>query len=752
MADISLYNVDPSTATGVQEYLGHVRNAVDSIEGINHHYIRQGGELDTIVIGGIEYQGTTFWNIDEQLVVGWRANRGRWRWIVIAETVTDNDDAHYDSVGHFDPDGYYHVTYDMHSTALEYRKSTVTVQSGSAMAFGSEISMLGTNETAITYPMFFRYAGSLYFYFRADDGSSDADLYFYKYNHATETWAAAPGTIAGRLVNGDASGDVPYYGIPQTDGTTLWFICTWRTSQLSESYHDPSVWKYNGTNFLKPDGTAQTVPITLANVTILDDTTDAEGVTVYPKITVDVDGRPHVLYNKTVTAVVTSYHGVYSGGSWTYNTLPVGRDVTNYDIVVDDDLVAYIIHRDASDFKLKQFKSGANSYASWTTETIYNSAISSTVNWQPRHDLEAWRLLRRYEVMLPDPTTSVGQRLNVSAHWKLNEASGTRLPTHGSTATFNLTASASSPTATTGKIGDAARFELASTQHLLLSDNASISPTGSFSFSFWVRLTTINANNHILSKFNTAGNRSWLFGCNSGTPNNFSWSVYPDGTNSINCTTVSPVDPQTNTWYHIVCVADVTNDETRLYVDGVERATNTNLTGISAHDNGSQFRLGGTQSTAAFLNGDMDDVAFYTRALTDADVVFLYNGGSGRPFEDYDRRFPVIYSHGSTATVNEDEGNTVSIDVEYYGDITELNPQLSGTDAANYNVTNNSDGTVTINGVGPAEPGTETFTLTLSNEAVGSDTVDFTVEIAAVGGGEETAPNNKMSIKMGMGI
>ena len=80
----------------------------------------------------------------------------------------------------------------------------------------------------------------------------------------------------------------------------------------------------------------------------------------------------------------------------------------------------------------------------------------------------------------------------------------------------------------------------------------------------------------------------------------------------------------TNTWYHIVITEDGTN--IRLYIDGDWKATTTST----------EISLGGTTMLGSrythnqdYLDGTMDEVGIWERALTSAEITQLYNGGTG---------------------------------------------------------------------------------------------------------------------------
>jgi len=78
-----------------------------------------------------------------------------------------------------------------------------------------------------------------------------------------------------------------------------------------------------------------------------------------------------------------------------------------------------------------------------------------------------------------------------------------------------------------------------------------------------------------------------------------------------------------NTWYHLAMTYDGSN--LRIYVNGVLGATDA----LSQANNGTAsatLKIGRLGSYAGvFMNGKIDDVRYYSRALSDAEMITLYN-------------------------------------------------------------------------------------------------------------------------------
>jgi len=94
-----------------------------------------------------------------------------------------------------------------------------------------------------------------------------------------------------------------------------------------------------------------------------------------------------------------------------------------------------------------------------------------------------------------------------------------------------------------------------------------------------------------------------------------------------------------NTWYHISCTVD--SGTSKLFVNGVYRATNTSIATLSATA-GDDLSIGtdnGNGMSAFQFHGDVDEVAIFNTALSDGgglsigdtaggDIATLYNSGT----------------------------------------------------------------------------------------------------------------------------
>lgn len=216
------------------------------------------------------------------------------------------------------------------------------------------------------------------------------------------------------------------------------------------------------------------------------------------------------------------------------------------------------------------------------------------------------------------------------SYWALDEASGTRNDSHGSNhLTDNATVAG-----TTGKISNAADFEAGNSEYLSLASNADVQ-TGDIDFTFaaWVNLESAAGLRTILSKFNNTSNlREYLLDY-SATTSRFRFTVSSNGTSTTTVSADNFGAASLATWYFVVAWHDATANTINIQV-------NNGTPNSAAHTGGvftgsAAFRIGAAVASGgapAYFDGLIDEVAFWKRALTDAERTDLYNSGSGRNY------------------------------------------------------------------------------------------------------------------------
>jgi hypothetical protein len=197
----------------------------------------------------------------------------------------------------------------------------------------------------------------------------------------------------------------------------------------------------------------------------------------------------------------------------------------------------------------------------------------------------------------------------LAAYYRLGEASGDAADSSGNARTLTQHGGVGSAA---GKLGNARSFAAASGQYLFRG--APFWTSGQFGVSLWLWLTTPSAPQFVWQQDGTP----------LGPPPELVVAAGVPQFTAGDSNSVSGPAPAAQTWVHLVCVYDGAG--IRLYRDGSLAGS---LNGAAADFTGaSAFYLGASAGTAA-LDGRLDEVAVYSRALTAAEVLRLYNGGAG---------------------------------------------------------------------------------------------------------------------------
>lgn len=209
------------------------------------------------------------------------------------------------------------------------------------------------------------------------------------------------------------------------------------------------------------------------------------------------------------------------------------------------------------------------------------------------------------------------------AHWKLNEASGTRNDSHGA----NHLTDNNTVLSAAGKIGDGADFESTNSEYLSIADNADVSLGADvdFTWAMWFKPES------------TAAQRG-LIGKRSGTaPGNAEYRIehssagvlqFIVGNGTTGATLTSTTTFSAGTWYFIVCWHDSVAN--KLFVQVNNGTPDEVAWSGGTQDTSSGLEIGRLPTSAGTaLDGVLDSVSFWKRALTSDERTALYGSGSG---------------------------------------------------------------------------------------------------------------------------
>jgi len=217
---------------------------------------------------------------------------------------------------------------------------------------------------------------------------------------------------------------------------------------------------------------------------------------------------------------------------------------------------------------------------------------------------------------------------NMVSHWKLDEASGDAIDSHGS----NTLAAINAPGSAAGKINTSRSFN-GSNQQFSIASNASLQ-TGDIDFSIacWCYLSSKAARQHAFTRWDFTNNRrEWRLyysAADVGQVDRMLFAVSSNGQagTAVNLVASSFGSPPTNTWFFCVAWHDSVANTLNIQIDNgtVDSMSHSAgvYSGISTLNIGSAFG-------ADWWNGRVDEVSFAKRIWTSDERTDLYNNGIG---------------------------------------------------------------------------------------------------------------------------
>ena len=159
------------------------------------------------------------------------------------------------------------------------------------------------------------------------------------------------------------------------------------------------------------------------------------------------------------------------------------------------------------------------------------------------------------------------------------------------------------------------------------SSFAFVQNTGKFTFEGWIRLDNPDAlrEQTIAANIFSPADKGFYFGVvNSGGQHQLQAALGRGGTLIIDSR--SPQGVITAGWHHLAATGNGAN--VTFYVDGVSHAGSGTMTALSSGDATRRVDLG-WDGVGSYLGGQIDELAIYTRALTESQIRAIYNAGSG---------------------------------------------------------------------------------------------------------------------------
>ena len=206
------------------------------------------------------------------------------------------------------------------------------------------------------------------------------------------------------------------------------------------------------------------------------------------------------------------------------------------------------------------------------------------------------------------------------AYWKLDEASGVRIDSHGA----NNLSDNNTVTQAAGKLGNAAKFTAANSEYLSHADNADLSMGAGvrMTITAWVYLDSRTGTEETIAGKRDIGSLEYSLRVDAS--NQFSFFVSSNGSTASVVTADASV---LSTWYFVVAWYDGTNINLQIN-NGTVHST---AFSTDVFNGTSTFRIGNYDngSPTEMWDGRIDSVSLWKRVLTPSERTAIYNAGDG---------------------------------------------------------------------------------------------------------------------------
>jgi putative BNR repeat neuraminidase len=257
-------------------------------------------------------QFAAFYDADRQMTIAARTlDSKEWRLVRLPTAVVW--DSHNSVTMAVDDAGCLHVSGNMHCVPLIYFRTKKPWDIGT---FEQVPAMVGREENKCTYPRFFRGADNELIYTYRIGSSGNGNQIYNKYDVKSRTWSRLLDTP---LLDGE--GKMNAYMQGPTRGPDGWFhlVWVWRDTPDCATNHDVSYARSKDlAHWMKSDGTALTLPMTLANSEIVDPVPPGGGViNGNTRLGFDAEQRPIISYHKYDADGHTQIHNArLEDGAW----------------------------------------------------------------------------------------------------------------------------------------------------------------------------------------------------------------------------------------------------------------------------------------------------------------------------------------------------------------------------------------------------------------------------------------------------
>ena len=175
--------------------------------------------------------------------------------------------------------------------------------------------------------------------------------------------------------------------------------------------------------------------------------------------------------------------------------------------------------------------------------------------------------------------------------------------------------------------GYSMNFDAGDSDYIEIPNNSSLQFSDQLTFSCWVKADNVSGTNTILDKYwlnATENKRSYMLRITSTTIRLSLGST--DGSSSTEYRSATTLS--NDIWYNIITIFNGTDDEVNIYINGISDANNPHTKSDTICSNTQPLRIGAGYNLLNYFDGIISNVAVWNRAITQDEILRVYNGGS----------------------------------------------------------------------------------------------------------------------------
>lgn len=363
--------------------------------------------------GNIQY--ISYYDTDGFLTLGKRKLTDS-RWTLQRTQYRGNvADAHNVISMAIDGNGYLHLAFDHHGNQLNYCRSTAP----GSLSLGDKEPMTGNNESDVTYPEFYRLAGSDLLFAYRSGASGKGNLVMNRYDRNTRTWTR----VQDVLIDGEGERNA-YWQLYVDDTGIIHLSWVWRETWMVETNHDLCYARSsdNGKTWQKSNGEDYILPLRQDNAEYACRIPQNSELINQTSMTADAEGHPYIAtYWREQGDSIPQYRLVWHDGNQWHTSqimkrtqpftlkgggtkmIPISRPR-----IVADEGKAWLFFRDSErGSKVSMAYTDNLAQRNWQVKDLTDFSVEA---WEPSLDLELWKQQRKIHLFIQITHQGDGER------------------------------------------------------------------------------------------------------------------------------------------------------------------------------------------------------------------------------------------------------------------------------------------------------------------------------------------------------